>query len=130
MRGLVLLALPGIVFGWLTQVPQLRLKSIEFDSFAPDDGWFDVVAAVTFAAVVALVMALVVVVLVKLGIGADRSTGRRTTREIRALGFGGSDGEPGRRRSCAYRVGAATEVATPVSLEPGAAPRSSSLTKR
>jgi uncharacterized membrane protein YpjA len=49
MRVLFLLALPGIVFGWLTRVPQLRFKPKDFDFFAPDVGWSDVLAAVLFA---------------------------------------------------------------------------------
>jgi ABC-type antimicrobial peptide transport system permease subunit len=79
MRGLIALALPGIVFGWLTRVPPLTF-GMEFDFFANEVGWIDVLAAVIVAIAVTSIVAAAVCVLVKLGVGGDQHPGRRTAR--------------------------------------------------
>ena len=71
MRVLFVLAVPGIVFGFLTRVPPL-VFNMEFDFFAYEVGWIDVLGALIVAAVVAAVVAAAVFVMVKLGIGAAR----------------------------------------------------------
>jgi hypothetical protein len=79
MRVVFALALPGIVFGWLTRVPPL-VFSMEFDFFASEVGWIDVLAAVAVATTVASIVAVAVVVMVKLGIGRAQHPGRRIAR--------------------------------------------------
>ena len=70
MRVLVLVALPGLVFGWLTRLPPLRF---ELDTgFAPEAGWIDVLAALTLATATVALIAVLVVVLIKVGIGTAK----------------------------------------------------------
>ena len=81
MRVLVLVALPGLVFGWVTRLQPLRF---ELDTgFAPEAGWIDVLAAMTIATVVVALVAVLVIVLIKLDIGADRQVGRHAKRQVR-----------------------------------------------
>ncbi len=77
MRVLVLVALPGLVFGWVTRLQPLRF---ELDTgFAPEPGWIDVLAAMTIATVVVALVAVLVIVL----IGVDRKVGRHAKRHVR-----------------------------------------------
>ena len=70
MRVLVLVALPGLVFGWVTRLQPMRF---ELDTgFAPEAGWIDVLAAMTIATAVVALIAVLVVVLIKVGIGTDK----------------------------------------------------------
>jgi hypothetical protein len=79
MRALFVLALPGIVFGWLTRVPPISFN-MEFDFFANEVGWIDVLAALVLTIAVVSIGAILVAVLVKLGVGEDRHRSRRAAR--------------------------------------------------
>jgi fatty acid desaturase len=79
MRVLFVLAIPGVVFGWLTRVPPLHFD-MEFDFFAYEVGWIDVLAALMVAAAVVLFVVVVVFVLVRLGVGAEQRPSRRAER--------------------------------------------------
>jgi hypothetical protein len=72
IRVLLVLALPGVVFGFLTSVPPV-VFDYQFDFFAVEVGWVDVAGALITAASVVAVAA----VLVKVGIGAERYPTRR-----------------------------------------------------
>ena len=79
IRVLLVLALPGVVFGFLTRVPPVVF---DFDidwGFTRHGGagWGDVLGASITAATVVAVAAAVVFLLVKLGIGAERYPTRR-----------------------------------------------------
>jgi hypothetical protein len=75
MRALFVLAVPGIVFGWLTRVPPISFN-MEFDFFANEVGWMDVLAALVLAMTVVCLGAIVVAALVKLGVGQDQRRSR------------------------------------------------------
>ncbi len=79
IRVLFALALPGILFGWLTRVPPL-VFSYEFGFFAYETGWIDALFALVLAIIVVSIVAAVVWVLVKLGIGGDQHLSRRIAR--------------------------------------------------
>jgi hypothetical protein len=53
---------------------------MEFDFFAYEVGWIDVLAALMVAAAVVLFVAVVVFVSVRLGVGAEQRPSRRAER--------------------------------------------------
>jgi len=63
MRVLFVIALPGIVFAWLTRVPPLEFEPFDSGFPAPEVGWIEVLATLLQPAVVAAAVTLVVVVL-------------------------------------------------------------------
>jgi predicted membrane protein len=71
MRVLFVLAVPGIVFGFLTRVPPL-VFDMDWGFSSYESGWIEVLGAVIIAATVAAVVAAAVFVMVTLGIGAAR----------------------------------------------------------
>jgi hypothetical protein len=72
MRVLLVLAAPGVVFGFLTRVPRLEFDwgSLD-DGFTVSDPWRDVVAGLAVAALVAVVATIVTRVLYWLRFDAD-----------------------------------------------------------
>ena len=78
IRVLFVVALPGLVFGWLTRLPPLRFELDSF--FAPEAGWIDVLAALTLATAAVAPIAVAVIVLIKLGVGTDGQVGRHAKR--------------------------------------------------
>ena len=108
MRVLFVLAVPGIVFGSLTRVPPISFN-MDFDFFANEVGWIDVLAALVLAIAVVSFGAIVVAVLVKLGVAMTRTAaaeprGRslRQGRRFRRFGHAGSTRQA--TSPCANRV--------------------------
>jgi len=77
MRSLIVLALPGAIFGFLTRITPPVFDSLD-SGFTIDEPWLDALAALVLAAAVALLVAIVVFVLVLLGFGSP--TRRRHAR--------------------------------------------------
>jgi hypothetical protein len=63
MRVLFVLALPGIVFAWLTRLPPPVFEPFDSGFPAPEVGWLEVLATLFQPALVAGAVTLVVVVL-------------------------------------------------------------------
>jgi hypothetical protein len=61
MRWLVALALPGLVFGWLTRVTPLEFASVD-PFFYFDDTWGDVLAALANLAALAILVVVTVAI--------------------------------------------------------------------
>jgi hypothetical protein len=70
MRSLVVLALPGAIFGFLTRIPPPVFDSLDF-GLTIDEPWLDALAALVLAAAVALLVAIIVFVLLLLGLGSS-----------------------------------------------------------
>ena len=72
MRVLFMLAVPGVVFGFLTRVPRLEFDWGSFDDgFAVHEPWRDVVAVLAVVAAGVVTAAVLAGVLHWLGLDAD-----------------------------------------------------------
>jgi cytochrome c biogenesis protein CcdA len=79
MRVLFVLAVPGVVFGFLTQVSPLELEFDSFgDLFTVHEPWLDVLGGLAVAA--AIIVAAAITVRVLFWLGFDGDPRRRRTR--------------------------------------------------
>lgn len=82
-RALVVLALPGAAFGFLTQIPPPAFDSVG-DAFTVHEPLLDALTALALAAAAVVVAAIVLGALFWLGFGSDthrqRRAGRRSAR--------------------------------------------------
>ena len=70
MRLLFVLAVPGVIFGFLTRVPRPEFDFVD-DAFAVHEPWLDAVTGLALAATIIAAAAIVVGVLFLLGFEVD-----------------------------------------------------------
>ncbi len=81
MRVLLVLAVPGVIFGFLTQVPRPEFESLDdrFNGlFTVHESWIDVLGGLVIAT--AIVVAVTVTVRVLFWLGFDAPPRRRRAR--------------------------------------------------